>query len=109
MHIIFLFITIGLGWTILGLGFDVLCAIIGSIFNNYIVCGKNIKMLFFLYVAIGYLVMLNLKINTPMTKAGFKKISLTLFFKDIYYAIWWPYYLLNAKNYQNKDDNKNEN
>lgn len=57
----------------------------------------------FLYVFIGYFVCMLLRIRSPFINEtnenpfkSLEKIDLNLFFKDIYYAIWWPYYIVRA-------------
>lgn len=60
---------------------------------------------FLTYLIIGYFIMFLLKISSPLNPKNnknlfltIKKIELKLFFTDIYYAIWWPYYLFKKNN-----------
>lgn len=90
MYFIF---TILLGWMIISL----LISIIETIFQlnpGYI---KDPTMI---YILIGYCVMAILGIKSPLTKnkgnpfTEYKTIEIKIFFQDIYYAIWWPCYIL---------------
>jgi len=87
--------TILIGWVMLNFAINLLSALIGFSLNNYIL----------VYIIIGYVVMSIKKVpsplnnyeplspdNSPMHKM--KSIQLNLFFKEIYYTLWWPYYIL---------------
>lgn len=100
MHILFLFITILLGWALIDISLSFVCAATAGIFDLYLFCGKGFKLSFFLYVAVGYYVMARQGIKSPLQKAGIRGTSLKLFFLDIYYSLWWPWYLFNPNKSQ---------
>ena len=106
----FFLLTVILGWLILDFS-------IGEIEILFDLAPGTVKDFLIIYIVIGYIVMSFYNIKSPLliTKEGskenplfaFKNIELGLFFKDIYYAIWWPYYII--RNFeQEKDDKNNE-
>ncbi len=89
----FFITTVFLGWTLLNL-------ILTSIEFIIDLPTGFLKNPFWLYTIIGYIVMIIYGVKSPfVTKENespyisVKKIDLKLFFKDVYYAIWWPYYV----------------
>lgn len=88
-------LTIIIGWLCLSLASDVIEMLLE-------LTPGTIKNPFTYYVLIGYVVTLALNIPSPLnvgrTENSFfphlGKINLKLFFLDIYYAVWWPYYLI---------------
>lgn len=93
-------LTVVIGWMIINIFLNIISSILGL--------GFSLTHYFLVYVVIGYMVMSVKKIVSPLYQgieiektgnpfSAFKKIELVLFFKDIYYASWWPYYLLRKK------------
>jgi uncharacterized metal-binding protein len=87
-------ITIFLGWLLLNF-------IVTSIELIFQLPSGSIKDPVFMYVFIGYFVSMVLHIKSPFINekkenpfTSLKKIEINLFFKDLYYAIWWPYYIV---------------
>ena len=88
--------TLILGWVIISFITNFIYSFLGiESLNNY----------FFFYVLIGYVVMSIKKIPSPMNNGktitqedspfnNMKSIQLNLLFKEIYYTLWWPYYLI---------------
>ena len=96
----FYMLTVMLGWMIINIVLNIIAFIFGLNFS--------LTHYFLIYIIIGYIVMSVKQIISPLyqgseiKKTGnpfdsFKKIELKLFFKDVYYASWWPYYLLRKK------------
>lgn len=90
----FFILTVFLGWAVLNF-------IITSIEIFFELPKGFLKQPFWTYTFIGYIVMIIYKVKSPfVTKEKespfitIKKIDMKLFFKDIYYAIWWPYYII---------------
>lgn len=82
--------TIAIGWALVGNLIDAIIFFLG--FDH------ELKSFMFAYIFIGYMVAMYCKIKMPLTQKPvneYKKIEFKLFFKDIYYALWWPYYLWN--------------
>jgi hypothetical protein len=89
--------TIFIGWAILN-------TCIGMLEFLFQLEPGDIQEVVLIYIIIGYMVMFLYKIKSPLTPKdnqhplfSMKKIELNLFFKDLYYAIWWPYYILTKK------------
>ncbi len=104
----FFILTIIVGWGILDIALSLIEIILG-------VEPGAIKQIIFFYIVIGYLVMSIYGIKSPFLQekeppfSAVKSIDLKTFFNDIYYAVWWPYYILNSrknntKNEENKED-----
>lgn len=96
----FYILTVIIGWMIINIFLNTIEAILGL--------GFSLNYYFLIYIVIGYIVMSIKKIISPlyqvneMEKTGnpfnaFKKIEVKLFLKDVYYASWWPYYLLRKR------------
>lgn len=101
------YVTIILGWCSISL----LINLIGSLIGIDVEILSQIKSYFSIYVAIGFAVMFILKIKTPLDsmlkelyipekkeKEDLNKYNyyycFKIFFMDIYYAMWWPYYII---------------
>ncbi len=88
----YFFFTVFIGWSLLSLFIGFIEIIFGlnpeSLINTILI-----------YIVVGNVVMIIYKIKSPFNQLGenpfiaMKKIELTLFFKEVYYAIWWPYYI----------------
>ena len=88
--------TILLGWLLINFFLNLITSFLGiDSINNYV----------FFYILFGYIVMSIKNIPSPMNNYKvlttedspfnhMKKIELKLFFKELYYALWWPYYLV---------------
>ena len=92
--------TIFLGWIILKTILHLFC----------LVFDLNVDSVYFIinwYVIIGYFVMYFYDIKSPLVLHSktimydLKTISLKRFFHDIYYAVWWPYYIWTNLNKNN--------
>jgi hypothetical protein len=88
--------TIILGWIIVNFIVNLINSFLGI---------ESLTSYFFFYVLIGYIIMSIKKIPSPMNNGkvvtqedspynNMKSIQLNLFFKEIYYTLWWPYYLI---------------
>lgn len=89
----FFLITIFLGWFLINLALSG----IEFLFN---IPNGFLKDPFWYYSFIGYVVMIICGIKSPFitnsTESPFtsvKRIEMKLFFKDVYYSMWWPYYI----------------
>lgn len=88
--------TVILGWFIINFFLNLINSFLEiDSFNNYV----------FFYILIGYIIMSLKKIPSPLNNnkvttpedtpfKNIKSIEINLFFKELYYAAWWPYYLL---------------
>jgi hypothetical protein len=90
----FFILTVFLGWFLLNLALTLVETAL-QLPSGFL------KEPFWMYTFIGYIVMIIYGIKSPFvitrTESPFtsiKKIEIKLFFKDIYYAIWWPYYII---------------
>lgn len=91
--------TLVLGWFIINFLLNLINSFLGiESLNNYV----------FFYILIGYIIMSIKKIPSPLNNNkittpedtpfnNMKSIELKLFFKELYCASWWPYYLLRKK------------
>lgn len=90
--------TLFVGWLSLNIMMNLLSSLIGFSINNYIL----------IYIIIGFIVMSIKKIPSPLNgnepvsyenspADKINRIEFKLFFKEIYYTLWWPYYLLQKK------------
>jgi len=92
----YFFLTLFLGWILLNF-------LITSLELVLQLPSDFLRSPIFAYIFIGYFVCILLHIKSPFIDeknespfVSMKKIDLKLFFKDIYYAIWWPYYIVRA-------------
>jgi hypothetical protein len=98
----YFFFTVFIGWSLLSLCVGFIEIIFG--FQP-----ESLKNTILIYIVVGNIVMILYKIKSPFNQLGenpfiaLKKIDLKLFFKDVYYAIWWPYYITNNINSSKKD------
>ncbi|NCQ51631.1 hypothetical protein GW796_07000 [archaeon] len=85
--------TVFIGWNILNL----FLAFIEYLFE---MTPNSLSDVIFIYIFVGYLVMMIYKVKSPLVKnnenpfTSFKSLEFKLFFKDIYFALWWPYYII---------------
>lgn len=85
--------TIIIGWSILNFLINTFSSLLGI---------ESLYYYFLTYVIIGYIVMGLKKIPSPMQTKNpsespvnnMKSLELKLFFKEVYYILWWPYYLI---------------
>ncbi len=94
----FLVATIIVGWLIFNFLVRLISTILG--FN-----ADDMQTFLSVYLIIGFCIMNIYKIQSPLITSKnkpfetIKKIELKLFFKDLYFAAWWPYYIVrNLKN-----------